>query len=106
DEAWLSVGAGIHTGEAFVGAVGTGGVSQFTVLGDTPNTTARLASKAAGGEILVSETSAQQADIDVSALEHRLLELKGRAEPLGVYVLHVDTPLHHGTQSTVGSSVG
>ena len=90
---WLSVGVGIHTGEAFVGSVGSAGVTQFTVLGDAPNTTARLASKAAGGEILLSDASAEQAGIDVSGMEHRMLELKGRAEPLGVYVLHVDTPL-------------
>lgn len=91
--AWLSVGVGIHTGEAFVGSVGSAGISQLTVLGDAPNTTARLASKAAGGEILVSEASAKTAGIDVSALPYRRLELKGRTEPLDVYVVGVDTPL-------------
>jgi adenylate cyclase len=38
----LHVGAGIATGEAFVGNVGEGAVTDYTVLGDTVNVAARL----------------------------------------------------------------
>src|SRR4030067_1290865 len=44
---WIPLGAGVHTGTAFVGSVGTeGGTSVITVLGDAPQTTGRLASTA------------------------------------------------------------
>ena len=42
------------------GAVGTGGHTDVTVLGDTVNTTARLAAAAGAGEILVTTEVASQ----------------------------------------------
>ena len=51
------------------------------------NVTARLASNAAGGEILVSEAALAAAGISADGLERRRLELKGRHEPIGVRVL-------------------
>ncbi len=86
---WLPVGAGVHTGTAFIGPVGSESVMQITALGDTVNTTARLASKAETGEILISDAAYEAAGLDLGALEHRSLELKGRVEPLGVRVLRV-----------------
>jgi adenylate cyclase len=50
----LQVGAGIATGEAFVGNVGEGTVADFTVLGDTVNVAARLQGAAVSGKILVT----------------------------------------------------
>ena len=42
---WVPVGAGVHTGRAFVGSVGSEqGLTDITTLGDAPNTAARLAS--------------------------------------------------------------
>ncbi|MCI0873375.1 MAG: adenylate/guanylate cyclase domain-containing protein [Chloroflexi bacterium] len=49
-EPWLPVGIGINFGEAYVGKVGTGEVNDFTALGDTVNTAARLQSHAKAGE--------------------------------------------------------
>jgi len=61
---WLPVGIGVHTGVAFVGIVGSAEtVTDFTALGDAVNVTARLASNAAGGEILVSEAALAAAGI-------------------------------------------
>src|SRR5688572_3796566 len=52
---WLPVGIGIHTGIAYVGTVTPeGGGADIAMLGDSVNTTARLTSLAAAGEILVS----------------------------------------------------
>lgn len=85
---WAKVGAGVHTGRAYLGAVGsTTSKSVITVLGDAANTAARLASNAAPGEILVSsEACCAGATADG---ELRTLELKGRAAPLEVRVLRV-----------------
>ena len=46
DGPWISVGAGVHTGIAWVGAVGDGVHTTITALGDAVNTAARLASAA------------------------------------------------------------
>ena len=47
---WVPLGAGVHTGPAWVGAVGDDAHTELTALGDTVNTTARLAAAAAAGE--------------------------------------------------------
>ena len=87
---WVPVGAGVHTGEAFVGAVGSAqGLTDITTLGDAPNTAARLASAAATGEIVVSDDAARAAELNTSGLESRSLELKGKAEPVAVHVIKV-----------------
>jgi adenylate cyclase len=90
DGPWLPVGVGVHTGVAYVGAVGSeGAVSDVTVLGDAANTAARLASAAGPGEVLVSEAACAAAGIAVKGLERRQLRLKGRDEQVEVRVLRV-----------------
>jgi class 3 adenylate cyclase len=49
---------------------------------------ARLASKAAIGEIIVSEPALKKAGIDDNTLESRRLELKGISEPVIARVMH------------------
>jgi adenylate cyclase len=92
DGPWIALGASVHTGTAFVGSVGSAeGTVDITVLGDTPNTAARLASRAKVGEILISEDAAKSAGLDLDHLESRRLELKGKAERVSVRVLVGDS---------------
>ena len=87
---WLPVGIGVHTGPAFVGVVGDEeSTADFTALGDNVNITARLASEARAGEILISDAAYSASNIDIENLEHRQLELKGKSEPVDVNVLRV-----------------
>jgi len=88
---WLPVGAGVHTGPADVRVVGgaDGVLTDFTALGDGVNVTARLASQARVGEILISEAAYTAAGRDPGDLESRQLELKGKSERIGVRVLRV-----------------
>ena len=87
---WLPVGIGVHTGPAFVGVVGGDeSPADFTALGDNVNVTARLASTAAAGEILISDAAFTASGLDPGALEHRQLELKGKSESIGVRVLKI-----------------
>lgn len=87
---WLPVGAAVHTGIAYVGALGLGHARDFTALGDAVNVTARLASAAGTGEVLVSEPAyAQAGGHDLGEAEPRRLELKGKSEPLDVRVVRV-----------------
>ncbi len=81
----LPVGAGVHTGVTFVGAVGEPPVTEITALGDVVNTAARLASAAAAGELLVTDGSARAAALPTDDLVSRALELKGKAVPVRVY---------------------
>ncbi len=84
---WLPVGAGIATGVAYVGAVGSGTHVEFTALGDIVNTAARLASVAGAGEILLTMPAVEGAGLDASALEHRSLDLKGKSLVVDVAVV-------------------
>lgn len=84
----IPVGAGVHTGDAFVGTTGPeDAVDDFTALGDPVNTTARLASSAAAGELLVSVVAADMAGRPTEGLERRTLDVRGRHEPIEVIVL-------------------
>ncbi|HET9907269.1 MAG TPA: adenylate/guanylate cyclase domain-containing protein [Anaerolineales bacterium] len=90
DGPWVPVGAGIHTGLAYVGAVGSAkGVNEIAVLGSAANMCARLSSKAATGEILISEDSVKSGNLDVKDLESRSLELKGVSQPVSVRAIKV-----------------
>jgi adenylate cyclase len=76
---WVPLGAGVHTGLAWVGAVGAGTHTELTAVGDAVNTAARLASAAAAGEILVTADAATAAGLD-SSLERKPLELRGKQQ--------------------------
>lgn len=71
------------------GAVGEGTHVEITVVGDTVNMAARIASRATTGEILVSTDAAAAAGLDPS-LERRSLELKGKELPTEVVSVRVD----------------
>jgi adenylate cyclase len=91
---WLPVGVGVHTGTAFVGMVGSAeSFADFTALGDNVNVTARLASNARQGEILVTDAAYRAAGLTLGELEHRQLELKGKSEPIDVRVLKAAQPV-------------
>lgn len=86
----IPVGAAVHTGVAFVGSTATDDVvSDFTALGDAVNTTARLASEAASGELLVSIEAASAAGTDTSGLKRRTVDVRGRTEPVEVLALRI-----------------
>lgn len=86
---WVGVGAGVHTGRAYVGAVGSADkMSVITVLGDTANTAARLASSAAAGQILVSADCCAAGAVTTGATPIDL-ELRGRSELFSVHALRV-----------------
>jgi adenylate cyclase len=85
---WVPVGAGVATGIVWAGAVGTGAQTDITAIGDTVNTTARLASAAKAGEVLVTTEAARQAGLDPH-LETRTLDLKGKAAGTEVVTLNI-----------------
>jgi adenylate cyclase len=97
---WVPVGVGIHTGNAFLGAIGSAGVSDVTALGDDVNLTARLASLASAGEILISEATRAAVGLPTDGLEPRRLELKGRSAPVDVWVMRIGADSAAGSRET------
>ena len=84
----IPVGIGVHTGIAYFGSMGAAdGLVDIAAIGDEVNLAARLASKAAAGEIIVSEQALEKAGTDASELESRSLELKGIRGPVMVRVI-------------------
>ncbi|MDK1030100.1 MAG: adenylate/guanylate cyclase domain-containing protein [Anaerolineae bacterium] len=65
------------------------GLVELTALGDAVNVAARLGSKAAAGGIVISVSTALKAGLDTSDLERRTLELKGKSEPMDIWVMRV-----------------
>ena len=88
---WIPLGVGIHTGPAFVGVVGGSDdrPMDFTAFGENVNITARLASEAGTGKILISEAAYTAAGIDLGNVEIQQLEIKGKRDPIGVRVLRI-----------------
>lgn len=87
---WVPVGVGVNTGKAYFGTVGTGNeLIEITALGDEVNVAARLASQAAAGEVVLSESTVRKAGLDTAGLERRTLALKGKSEPVDVWVMRV-----------------
>ncbi len=80
------IGVGVHTGVAFVGVVGEKGSHDFTVVGDTANTVARLGSAAAGGDLIMSDSIVQEARVDTQGLDPLVLNLKGKSEAFPAWV--------------------
>ena len=87
--AWLPIGIGVHTGPAFFGTVSgaDGLLSDFTALGDSVNVAARVVGAARTGEALISSAAAEASDLDTSGLEVRALPMKGKTDPVEVFVL-------------------
>ena len=88
---WLPIDIGVHTGLVFVGTVSGAedSVTDITALGDNVNVTARLASMAAPGEALISESAYATGGAHFGELDRRELELKGRSELVAARVLTV-----------------
>jgi adenylate cyclase len=94
----IPLGVGVHSGRSFVGAVGEGDAKDFTALGDTVNTAARLTSLAGAGEVLISAEAAAAGGLETVGLERRTLELRGREQTVDAFVCK-------GSEVTLGASV-
>ncbi len=81
----VSFGIGLNCGEAVVGNIGCDIRMDYTAIGDTVNTAARLEAKALGGEILISEALYERLSDRITAQFKEEMTLKGKALPVRVY---------------------
>lgn len=84
---WIPVGIGVNTGIAYVGAMKEeGGRTDITILGDVVNTTARLCSQAAPGELVIGQDAMKMSGLSTAGHELRTLSLKGKQEAIDAWV--------------------
>ena len=81
----IGVGMGLHTGEAIVGYIGSDRRSEYTAIGDTVNTSSRLESNARGGEILLSDATAQAAHSRYKLKPREPITVKNRQQPVNLW---------------------
>ena len=83
----VSFGIGVNCGDAVVGNIGCDVRMDYTAIGDTVNTAARLESNAARGQILISQAVYEQVKDRVRVSEVGVIPLKGKSNDVFVYQL-------------------
>ena len=81
----VGFGIGVNCGEAVVGNIGCEFRMDYTAIGDTVNTAARLESRAKAGEILISDAVYRQLQGRIEVEEVGEMELKGKSKSVMVY---------------------
>lgn len=85
----LRIGIGVHVGSVIVGDMGYAGTRSVTAIGDPVNTASRLEAmnKEYTSQLIVSDKVATHAGMDLSAQRSESVAVRGRVEPLKVYIL-------------------
>jgi len=83
----VSFGIGVNTGPAVVGNIGASFRMDFTAIGDTVNTAARLESNAKPDQILLSSTIYEKVKDRVKASYLGEIKVKGKEQGVPVYQL-------------------
>ena len=89
-QAAVRIGVGVHSGAIVTGCLGGAARLEFTIIGDTVNTAARLEAltKERGVDILISDETARRAGAAVAPLTPLgEVTLRGRTTPLAIYTL-------------------
>lgn len=96
----LRIGIGVHAGEAIVGTMGPPGSPNYSAVGDNINIAARLEalSKTYHCTLVVSESTARAAGMDLSGFESQIANVRGRGEPVTVYAINNPTKLKFAKQ--------
>jgi class 3 adenylate cyclase len=84
---WPRFRAGVNSGKAVVGNVGTQEQRSFSAIGDTTNVAARLQGLAEPGQVVVSGTTAAALSPDVELGPLGAVDLKGKSAPVEAYVV-------------------
>jgi class 3 adenylate cyclase/tetratricopeptide (TPR) repeat protein len=83
----LPLRIGAHTGPVFAGAVGPAYRRTFTVMGDTVNLAARVMSKAAPGEVLVTPDVLDRSQLAFETVALEPFSVKGKKRPVTAFAL-------------------
>lgn len=83
----LEIGVGINTGLAVVGAIGSARRSDYTAIGSTVNTAARLCGMARANEVLITSDTLLRCGPGVDAVANEPVVLKGLDVPTVPYTV-------------------
>lgn len=85
----LRIAMGLHAGPAIVGQMGYGQATSLTAVGDTINAASRLEglAKELDVELVISEDLATRAGLDLSDRDRQIVQIRGRAAPLGSWII-------------------
>lgn len=81
----LSLGIGIHCGDAVLGLVGSQKRLEYTAIGDSVNTAKRLQENAGEMQILLSSEAYACVNHQIDARLQGMIQVKGKKEPLQVF---------------------
>lgn len=81
----LRVGIGINTGIVTAANIGSPRRIDYTVIGDPVNIASRLMSNAAGGQIIVSQSTAKDLGGDFKMTALKPMTVKGKAKPIAAF---------------------
>jgi adenylate cyclase len=91
------LGIGINEGDVVAGNIGSTSYMNYTIIGDTVNIASRLCQRARAGEMLFSSALKRSLDargVDVGATPLPPLQLRGRAHPIDIFCVPLETRLH------------
>ncbi|MDR2626285.1 MAG: adenylate/guanylate cyclase domain-containing protein [Zoogloeaceae bacterium] len=102
----ITIGAGIHTGPAYVGNMGSADTVNYTLIGDNVNIASRLEGLCAqyGVPVIVSEATKTQCGEHFTFRFLDTLRVKGKQQPVSIYQALAGSP--GGQQTLAGSSLG
>lgn len=83
----VQFGIGINTGYAVVGNIGSKARMDYTAIGDTVNTAARLESNSKPGQILLSESTYERVKDRIQATSLGEIKVKGKEQGVPIYQL-------------------
>jgi adenylate cyclase len=85
----LRIGIGLHAGPAIIGEMGYGETTSLTAVGDAVNTASRIESmtKEYKAQLMLSQSVADHAGIDLSSFPSHQLDVRGRSEDITARVI-------------------
>ena len=85
----LRMGIGIHAGAAVVGRMGRGVAKYLTAVGDTVHVASRLQdlTKQYKCQLIISESVAQSAGLDVAGFPRHEITVRNRIEPIAIHTI-------------------
>lgn len=89
----LRMGVGVNTGPVTAGNIGSAKRMDYTVIGDAVNLASRLCSNAAGGQILVSDSTYMQLNGKIPAKRLEPIRVKGKETPVDLHEVFWQDPV-------------